>query len=179
MQEPKPGSRCLYAGHRLASKQVSAKLFLNQQLYSVLMSSITFDTFTAVHLCSSSLVHTCHLYDDFSVMLTTRAFDQRRLRWFAPCSCKPSAKGLPSSLALLSTAHSHYVILPETVQDFADIFFKGFDISRLEFHQFILHFVPKLFNAIEFWTVRRQKIERQPLLSLYLQHWLNCFRFME
>ena len=110
MQEPKPGSRCLYAGHRLASKQVSAKLFLNQQLYSVLMSSITFDTFTAVHLCSSSLVHTCHLYDDFSVMLTTRAFDQRRLRWFAPCSCKPSARDLPPSLTLLSTAHSHSVI---------------------------------------------------------------------
>ena len=40
MQEPKPGSRCLYAGHRLASKQVSAKLFLNQLLYSVLMSSL-------------------------------------------------------------------------------------------------------------------------------------------
>ena len=101
MQEPKPGSRCLYAGHRLASKQVSAKLFLNPHNYSVLMSSHSFDTFTAVHLCSSSLVNTCHLYDDFSVMLTTRAFNQRRLRWFAPCSCKPSAMDLPSSLALL------------------------------------------------------------------------------
>ena len=107
MQEPKPGSRCLYAGHRLASKQVSAKLFLNQLLYSVLMSSITFDTFTAVHLCSSSLVHTCHLYDDFSVMLTTRAFDQRRLRWFAPRSCKPSARGRASSFALHNYGAHH------------------------------------------------------------------------
>ena len=80
------------------------------------MSSVTFDTFTAVHLCSSSLVHTCHLYDDFSVMLTTRAFDQRRLRWFAPCSCKPSAMDLPSSLALLSTAHSHSVRFSEIIQ---------------------------------------------------------------
>ncbi|MCX6177858.1 MAG: hypothetical protein NT163_00525, partial [Chlorobiales bacterium] len=97
---------------------------------SVLMSSVTFDTFTAVHLCSSSLVHTCHLYDDFSVMLTTRAFDQRRLLWFAPCSCKPSAMDLPSSLALLSTAHSHSVINSETIKHLEDIFFKGLGISH-------------------------------------------------
>ena len=101
MQEPEPGSRCLYAGHRLASKQVSAKLFLNPHNYSVLMSSHSFDTFTAVHLCSSSLVHTCHLYDDFTVTLTTRAFDQCRLRWFATCACTPIARDLPSSLTLL------------------------------------------------------------------------------
>src|SRR5260221_6184339 len=29
----------------------------------------------------------------FSATLTTRAFDPSRLRWFAPCSCKPSARG--------------------------------------------------------------------------------------
>ena len=63
---------------------------------------------------------------------------------------------------------SHYVILTKTIQNFADIFFKSFNVSRLEFHQFILHFVPKLFDSIEFWTVRRQEIESQPLLSQHL-----------
>jgi hypothetical protein len=29
----------------------------------------------------------------FSATLTTWAFDPSRLRWFAPCSCKPGARG--------------------------------------------------------------------------------------
>lgn len=66
------------------------------------------------------------------------------------------------------SSKSHYVILTKTVQDFADIFFKGFFISRLEFHQFILQLVPILFNSIEFWTVRWQEIKSQPLLSQHL-----------
>ena len=84
-----------------------------------------------------------------------------------------------SIFTLKRSSKSHDVILTKTVQDFADIFFKSFDISRLEFHQFILHLVPKFFNAIEFWTVRRQEIECQPLLSQHLQHRLNRFRFVE
>ena len=74
---------------------------------------------------------------------------------------------------------SHSVILPKACQDFADIFFKSLNCSRLEFHQFILHLVPKLFNAIEFSTVSRQKIELQPLLSQDLQHRLNGFPFVK
>jgi hypothetical protein len=38
-QEPEPGSRHLYAGHHLASKQVPARLILKQHHSSVLMSS--------------------------------------------------------------------------------------------------------------------------------------------
>jgi len=41
----------------------------------------------------------------FSATLTTGAFDSSRLRWFATCSCKPIARGLPSSLMQLSVAH--------------------------------------------------------------------------
>ncbi len=58
MQEPEPESRYLYAGHRLASKQVAAKLVLSLQYCSVLMSSNPFDTFMVVHGCSPFLVHT-------------------------------------------------------------------------------------------------------------------------
>src|SRR5439155_6045534 len=32
-------------------------------------------------------------YGTFSATLTTGAFGPSRLRWFAPCSCKPSARG--------------------------------------------------------------------------------------
>ncbi len=41
----------------------------------------------------------------FSATLTTRAFDPRRLRWFATCSCKPIAGGHPPSLTPLAAAH--------------------------------------------------------------------------
>ncbi|MGB7512073.1 MAG: hypothetical protein WBP54_12410, partial [Pelodictyon phaeoclathratiforme] len=46
-----------------------------------------------------------------------------------------------SSHSIKRSTKSHYVILTKTVQDFADIFFKSFFISRLEFHQFVLHLV--------------------------------------
>jgi hypothetical protein len=85
----------------------------------------------------------------------------------------------PNNDVIKRSSKCHYVIRTKTVQNFADIFFKSFDISRLEFHQFILHLVPKLFNAIEFWTVRRKEIERQPLLSQHFQQRLNCFPFVE
>ena len=43
-------------------------------------------------------------FGTFSITLTTQAFDQRRLWWFATRSCKPIARGLPSSLTPLAAA---------------------------------------------------------------------------
>lgn len=51
IHEPEPESRYLYAGHRLASKQVAAKLLLKQVGSSVLMSFVVFR-----HVYNSSLM---------------------------------------------------------------------------------------------------------------------------
>src|SRR5260370_21428943 len=39
----------------------------------------------------------------FPSVLTTRAFDPSRRRWFGTCSCKPVPRGLPSSVKQLHT----------------------------------------------------------------------------
>jgi hypothetical protein len=39
------------------------------------------------------------LITPFPVTLTTMALDQRSLRLFEACSCKPASEGLPPSLA--------------------------------------------------------------------------------
>jgi hypothetical protein len=44
------------------------------------------------------------------------------------------------------SSKSHSVIGSKAIQDFANIFFKGFCVSRLKSHQFILHFVPQFFK---------------------------------
>src|ERR1700722_6674292 len=39
----------------------------------------------------------------FPSVLTTRAFDHSRRRWFGTCSCQPVPRGLPSSIKQLHT----------------------------------------------------------------------------
>src|ERR1019366_3390163 len=63
-----------------------------------------FDTSSVVSLRSSSrqspdLV----LPRPFPSVLTTRAFDHSRRRWFGTCSCQPVPRGLPSSIKQLHT----------------------------------------------------------------------------
>src|ERR1019366_8300618 len=58
-----------------------------------------FDTSSVVSLRSSS----CQSPDlvlprPFPSVLTTRAFDHSRRRWFGTCSCQPVPRGLPSSI---------------------------------------------------------------------------------
>src|SRR5881409_2304852 len=40
----------------------------------------------------------------FPSVLTTRAFDQSRRRWFGTCPCQPVPRGLPSSIKQLHTS---------------------------------------------------------------------------
>src|ERR1035437_3643112 len=63
-----------------------------------------FDTSSVVSLRSSS----CQSPDlvlprPFPSMLTTRAFDHSRRRWFGTCSCQPVPRGLPPSIKQLHT----------------------------------------------------------------------------
>src|ERR1035437_4632341 len=63
-----------------------------------------FDTSSVVPLRSSS----CQSPDlvlprPFPSVLTTRAFDHSRRRWFGTCSCQPVPRGRPSSIKQLHT----------------------------------------------------------------------------
>src|ERR1039457_6594019 len=63
-----------------------------------------FDTSSVVSLRSSS----CQSPDlvlprPFPSVLTTRAFDHSRRRWFGTCSCQPVPRGPPSSIKQLHT----------------------------------------------------------------------------
>jgi len=68
------GSRCLYAEHRPARKQVSSELVPSQQRCSVLMSvDLLYDASSAVHSRSPSHFILDALYGAFSSTLTTTA----------------------------------------------------------------------------------------------------------
>jgi hypothetical protein len=97
--EPGSGSRHLYAGHHLGSKQVSPRF------YPEVANSLGFDVaytvstlrqwFTCVRLSDPYM--TC-LATPFPVTFTTMALDQRSLRLFEACSYKPASEGRPPSL---------------------------------------------------------------------------------
>ena len=85
----------------MANRQALAMLIPGEPKIPVLTSSEHFR-----HLNGSSRVFAfsgSHLMPSgtFSATLTTGAFDPSRLRWFATCSCKPIARGRPSSPTML------------------------------------------------------------------------------
>jgi hypothetical protein len=45
---------------------------------------------------------------------------------------------------------SHLVAFPKSGQDFLHISFESLRITRFEAHPLVFHFVPKLFDAVEF-----------------------------
>jgi len=50
-----------------------------------------------IHFRSSFTQSPAGIKSDFSGMLTTKALNQSRIRWFETCSCKPVSRGPPSS----------------------------------------------------------------------------------
>ena len=105
VQKPGAGSRHLYTGGHLGSKQVSPKLSPEPYKEAQFRPHLyLFDASSVVRCCSSPqptpAMILCH---DFSLTLTTLTLNQSSLRWFEACSCKPAQRGLPSSLAQLRT----------------------------------------------------------------------------
>jgi hypothetical protein len=101
-EKPGSGSCRLHAGRHSACNQVSSELIPGQCNPPVLTSSIRFRYVTSGSLSFISLTGSCPA---FSLTLTTMALYQCSLRWFEACSCKPTSRGLPSSLPHLSVAH--------------------------------------------------------------------------
>jgi len=88
------GSRHLYAGHHLASKQVSARLIWGNITPQFRCHLCTFDTWTVVHVVRLLWFTPDTFSDAFSVTLTTGAFDQPltvvcNLRLHADCGGLP------------------------------------------------------------------------------------------
>lgn len=97
MQEPKPSSRHLHAGHHLAGRQVSARLIPEPSSRSgfdvVLVISTRQQWFTRVRLLGSHLTRSRRA---FSATLTTSALDRRSLRWFGASPCRAAPEGQTS-----------------------------------------------------------------------------------
>ena len=94
--EPESESRHLNAGRHTGSKRISPVLIPEQRLHSgfdvVLMLSTRPQWFTCVRLSDPHLTRSRHA---FSLMLTTRALDPSRSRWFATCLRRPAARNYP------------------------------------------------------------------------------------
>jgi hypothetical protein len=92
--EPRPSSRHLHAGHRLANTQAPARLLPGLSVppgFDVI--SLAFRHVISGSLALAFLAHTCRAHGrDFSATLTTTALDRSSLRWFATSPCRAVAE---------------------------------------------------------------------------------------
>ena len=89
-----------------ARRQVSSELLPQQlPLRGFGHRLNTFDTSSVIPLRSSSCLSPDPVISEpFPSAFTTVAFGQSRRRWFGVCSCKPTPRGLPSSVKQLRTS---------------------------------------------------------------------------
>jgi hypothetical protein len=94
------------AGRHSARKQVSSELLPQQLTLRGFGHRLnTFDTSSVIPLRSSSCLSPDPVISEpFPSAFTTVAFGQSRRRWFGVCSCKPTPRGLPSSVKQLRTS---------------------------------------------------------------------------
>jgi hypothetical protein len=92
--KPKPSSRHLHAGHRLANRQAPARLIPGSGLHPVLMSSVhAFDTSSVDRFRSPSWPTPAALRGaTFPQTLTTTTLDRSSLRWFAASPYRAAAE---------------------------------------------------------------------------------------
>ena len=121
--KPRPSSRRLHAGHRLANQQAPARLIPGLCLCPgfdvVFPVSTRHQRFTHVRLLDPHLTRSRRA---FSATLSTPALDRRTLRWFAASPYRAATKGHQPSGQLLhlrcSTASRtpiFYIATPSTL----------------------------------------------------------------
>jgi hypothetical protein len=113
-QEPELSSRHLYAGHRLGSRQVAPKLIPRERLPSDSMSSLTFDTSSAVRLRSPSQLVPDALLARLSATLTTRLLTDAACGGLRPPPAGRSRRAKPPSLAQHYSSSSTFSIDPSS-----------------------------------------------------------------
>jgi hypothetical protein len=116
-QEPKPSSRHLHAGHRLANQQAPARLIPEPKRFPVSMSPICFRRFISGSLTLAFLALTRRAHGaTFPTTLTTTALDRSSSGWFAAIPCRTTAEDhqtyRPSSS--ISCTAPHLVIWSST-----------------------------------------------------------------
>lgn len=66
-------------------------------------------------------------------------------------------------------------MLAKFLEDFVEVSFKGFGIAGFECHPLMLDFAPQDSDAVEPWTVGRQKVQGQSLLLEQVHHGFDRF----
>ena len=94
MQEPRPRSRHLHAGHHLANQQAPARLIPGLQLVPGFDVNLFLRHVISGSLALAFVIHTCRAHGaTFPATLTTTALDRSSSRWFAASACTAAAEG--------------------------------------------------------------------------------------
>jgi hypothetical protein len=108
MQEPRPRSRHLHAGHHLANQQAPARLIPRLQSIPGFDVNLFLRHVISGSLALAFVIHTCRAHGaTFPPTLTTTALDRSSSGWFAASACTAAAKGHQDTNArLLHILHS-------------------------------------------------------------------------
>jgi hypothetical protein len=94
MQEPRPRSRHLHAGHRLTNQQAPARLIPGLQSIPGFDVNLFLRHVISGSLTLAFVIHTCRTQrHDFPPTLTTTALDRSSSRRFAASACTAAAEG--------------------------------------------------------------------------------------
>jgi hypothetical protein len=94
MQEPRPRSRHLHAGHHLANQQAPARLIPGLQSIPGFDVNLFLRHVISGSLALAFVIHTCRAQrHDFPPTLTTTALDRSSSGWFAASACTAAAEG--------------------------------------------------------------------------------------
>jgi hypothetical protein len=94
MQEPRPRSRHLHAGHHLANQQAPARLIPELQSIPGFDVNLFLRHVISGSLALAFVIHTCRAHGaTFPATLTTTALDRSSSRWFAASACTAAAEG--------------------------------------------------------------------------------------
>jgi len=111
MQEPRPRSRHLHAGHHLANQQAPARLIPGLQSIPGFDVNLFLRHVISGSLALAFVIHTCRAHGaTFPPTLTTTALDRSSSGWFAASACTAAAEGhqatTPDSSISCTTPHS-------------------------------------------------------------------------
>ena len=94
VQEPRPRSRHLHAGHHLANQQAPARLIPGLQSIPGFDVNLFLRHVISGSLALAFVIHTCRAHGaTFPVTLTTAALDRSSSRWFAASACTAATEG--------------------------------------------------------------------------------------
>src|SRR5215211_2259467 len=107
MQEPRPRSRHLHAGHHPANQQAPARLIPELQSIPGFDVNLFLRHVISGSLALAFVIHTCRAHGaTFPPTLTTTALDRSSSGWFAASACTAAAEGHQDNARLPHLLHS-------------------------------------------------------------------------